>query len=169
VRRSCFVLCVFLLLALSSRVQCQSTPAPTGWNAVERLRKGTRLVVGRTLTPGEYEERQPCKVVRVDTASLVCTPLGGRGSRLVYPARQVASVYVCKAHISPNILKMIVYGGAGWLAGGIITDENWDYPLATIGAIGGGLSGLFSNPPEQRQVLIYKRASDEPGTPTVSP
>jgi hypothetical protein len=123
-------------------------------------------VVDRVRAPGEYEERLPCKVVRVDGESLVCTPRGGgRGTRLVYPAVQVASVYLCKTHLSPNIVKMILYGGAGWVLGGVISDDAWDYPLATLGAISGGLLGLASNWPELRQTLLYKRVPDEAPAP----
>ncbi len=168
-RRFWFAPSLFLFLGFSTIVQCQPTPAPTGWTTVERLKKGTLVVVDRVLAPGEYEERIPCKVVRVDADSLLCTPLSGRHARLVYPARQVGAVYLWKTHLSPNFVKMVLYGGAGWMFGGIITDDRWNYPLATIGAIGGGLCGLVSNKPREKLVLICQRVPGESVSPAVSP
>jgi hypothetical protein len=163
------VLSVFVFLALSTRGRCQSKLAPTGWSAIEGLKKGSWVMVDRVLASGEYEERLPCRMVRVDADSLVCSPRGGHGTRLVYPAERVASVYLCKTRVSPNFVKMILYGGAGWVAGGIITDEKWDYPLAMLGAVGGGLYGLASNRPEQKQILIYRRAPSESVNHATSP
>jgi hypothetical protein len=168
-RRFWFAPSLFLFLALSTIVQCQPTPAPTGWSAVERLKKDSMVVVDRVLAPGEYEERLPCRVVQVDADSLVCAPQGARGTRIVHPAGQVAAVYLCKTHLSPNFVKMILFGGAGWAFGGIITDDRWNYPLATIDAIGGVLYGLVSNKPREKLVLIYQRAPGESVSPAVSP
>lgn len=133
--------------------------APPGWEAVERLKHGTKVIVRQPLTPGEFEPWRPCRVVHVDSTALTCMPDGQKVQRVVYPIGQINSVYQLKLHIP--WVRGVVYSGLGVLVGGVIlTGENWNGSLAAVGAVIGGLNAVDSDPPKMQRVLVYQRVPD---------
>jgi len=129
-----------------------------GWGAVERLRPGTKVVVEELFTPGDYRYQTPCKLVRVDDASLTCRPEGQRNQRVIYPARQVLTVYQVRMRVTAGSwARIVLYSGLGFLLGCAITDENPDYPLGGMGAAGGALYGVGKISQEPKFTVIYWR------------
>jgi hypothetical protein len=92
-----------LLVSLTAVAQGPSNglqSAPIGWDAVEHLKPGTKIVVEQMLTRGDYRQQAPCKVIAVDDASLTCSPEGARHQRIVYPAGRVLTVYRVRMRIT---------------------------------------------------------------------
>jgi len=133
--------------------------APPGWEAVERLKQGTKVIVRQPLTPGEFEPWRPCRVVHVDATALTCMPDGQKAQRVVYPVKQISSVYRLKLHIP--WVRGVIYSGLGVLVGGVVlTGENWNGSLAAAGAVIGGMDAVESDPPRTQRVLVYQRVQD---------
>ena len=153
--------------AVSSRPIVASHTLP-GWDEVERLKPGTKVIVGQDLMPGEFVPWRPCRVVQVDATALTCVPDGERGrqaQRVVYPAGEVRSVCQLKLHVP--WIRMVVYGGIGAVVGGVVlTGENWNTSLGAAGAIVGGMNAVFTDPPKTQRVLVYQRMP-EPLTPSM--
>lgn len=133
--------------------------APPGWEAVERLKHGTKVIVRQPLTPGEFEPLRPCRVVQVDASALTCMPDGQKVQRVVYPVGQINSVYQLKLHIP--WVRGVFYSGLGVLVGGVVlTGENWNGSLATACAVIGAMNAVSSDPPRTQRVLVYQRVTD---------
>jgi hypothetical protein len=144
-------------------------PATGSWVAVERLKPGTKVVVEELSTPGDYRYQVPCKVVRVDEASLTCRAEGGRNQRIVYPAGQVLTVYQVKMRVTAGSwARIVLYAGAGFLMGCAITDEKPDFPLGGMGAVAGGVIGAMDISRGPKFEVVYWR-TDAPAGGAVSP
>ena len=139
--------------------------APLGWEAVQRLKPGTKVTVRQPLAPGEFEPRRSCSVVHVDATALTCVPDGERDERVTYPVGQIESVYRLKLHIP--WIRGVLYAGAGAFVGGaVLTGGNWNNRSGTVGAIAGGIEAVIKDPPKTQLVLVYQRMP-EPLTPSM--
>ena len=143
--------------------------APIGWDAVEHLKPGTKIVVEQMFTRGDYRQQAPCKVIAVDDASLTCSPEGARHQRIVYPAEQVLTVYRVRMRITPGSwARVVLFAGAGFWMGCAITDDQPDYPLGTIGAAAGAAYGASKISKQPKFAVVYW-LTDTPASATVSP
>jgi len=141
---------------------------PSGWGAVERLKPGTKVVVEQLLTPGDYRDQSPCWVTRVDEESLTCSPVGKRRQRIVYPARQVLTVYQVRMRLTAGgWVRTVLYTGAGLLVGCAITDDKCDYFLGAVGAVDGALFGALRGL-RPKFTVVYRRMEPSVGE-AVSP
>jgi len=144
--------------ATSARAHAATNSALPGWEAVQRLKPGTEVVVEELLTPGDYRKQAPCKLVRVDDVSLTCRPDNRRNQRIVYPAPQVLSVYQVGMRVTAGSwVRIVLFAGLGFGLGCAITDENPDYPLGGIGAAAGGLLAAEHVSKAPTSKVIYQR------------
>jgi hypothetical protein len=161
-----------LLLSLAAVAQGSSNgqqSAPIGWDAVEHLKPGTKIVVEQMFTRGDYRQQAPCKVIAVDDASLTCSPECARHQRIVYPVGRVLTVYRVRMRITPGSwIRVVLFAGAGFVMGCAITDENADYPLGAMGAAAGAAYGASKISKEPKFAVVYWRA-DTPASAAVSP
>lgn len=153
----------------SAGAQTTANGVLPGWEAVQHLKPGTKVVVEDLFTPGDYRNQAPCQLLRVDDASLTCRPEGRRNRRIVYPAGQVLTVYQVKTRVTAGSwARIVLFPGLGFLLGCAITDENPDYPLGGIGAAAGGLFGVEHISREPKFAVIYRRTEAAAGS-AVSP
>lgn len=155
--------------ATSAGAQTMADGVLPGWDAVQHLKPGTQVMVEQLSTPDGYQSQAPCKLLRVDDASLTCRPEGRRNPRIVYPAAQLLTVYQVKMRVTAGSwVRIVLFPGLGFLLGCAITDENPDYPLGGIGAAAGGLAGVehISRAPTFK--VIYRRTEAAAGA-AVSP
>ena len=161
-----------LLLSLAAVAQGSSNgqqSAPIGWDAVEHLKPGTKIVVEQVFTRGDYRQQAPCKVIAVDDASLTCSPEGARHQRIVYPAGRVLTVYRVRMRITPGSwARVVLFAGAGFVMGCAITDDEPDYPLGALGAAAGAAYGASKISKEPKLAVVYWR-TDTPASAAVSP
>jgi len=161
-----------LLLSLAAVAQGSSNvqqSAPIGWDAVERLNPGTKIVVEQMFTRSDYRQQAPCKVIAVDDASLTCSPEGARHQRIVYPAGRVLTVYRVRMRITPGSwARVVLFAGAGFVMGCAITDDEPDYPLGAMGAAAGAAYGASKISKEPKLAVVYWR-TDTPASAAVSP
>lgn len=135
-------------------------PRATSWTAVERLRPGTMVVVEQQATVGDYRYQTPCEVIGVNDDSLTCRPKDARSGRVVYPASEVLTVYRVKTRITTwSWVRTGLLGGAGFLVGCAITDDQPDYPLGGMGAAAGALYGLDHLSRKRHFEVIYWQAA----------
>jgi hypothetical protein len=170
-RRYVVGLILGFLLAYSGVAQAQDAKRAGGsgsWDAVKALKPGTKVVVEQLLTPGDYRDQTPCWVMRVDEESLTCSPVGKRRQRIVYPARQVLTVYQVRMRVTAGgWVRTVLYAGAGFLVGCAITDENDDYELGAVGAVAGALAGAERGA-RPKFTVVYRRMEPSAGE-AVSP
>jgi hypothetical protein len=149
--------------AVSARVQTTNSVLP-GWEAVQHLKPGTQVVVEELSTPGDYRNQAPCRLVRVDDASLTCRPENRRNQRIVYPAGQVLTVYQVKTKVTPGSwARVVLFAGLGFGMGCAITDQNPDYPVGGLGAVAGGLLGAEHISREPKFAVVYWRMGASAG------
>jgi hypothetical protein len=154
-----FVLMLSVLSIMVGSAAAQGPPP--GWHAVQRLRRGTKITVERPLASGELDEQRSCKIVRVDAATLTCIPEGDQGQRVVYPARQIDSVYRIKRDVP--WVRLVLGAGLGFAIGGAVSDGRPNFPLAGVGAIAGAGYAVGTDTPKTKVVLVYPRMP-EPAT-----
>jgi hypothetical protein len=161
-----------LLFSLAAVAQGPSNGrqfGPSGWDAMERLKPGTELVVEEMSTRSDYRQQAPCKMIAVDDASLTCSPEGARHQRIVYPARRVLTVYRVRMRITPGSwARLVLFAGAGFVMGCAITDDQPDYPLGAMGAAAGAAYGAANISKEPKFAAVYWR-TDAPASAAVSP
>jgi hypothetical protein len=153
----------------SAAAQSLANSELPGWDAVQHLKPGTQVMVEELSTPGGYQNEVPCKLLRVDDASLTCRPEGRSNRRIIYPAEQLLTVYQVKMRVTAGSwARIVLFPGLGFLLGCAITDENADYPLGGIGAAAGGLAAVEHISKAPTFKVIYRRTEAAAGG-TVSP
>ena len=136
------------------------------WRQVERLKVGTRVVVGA----GGYDVGDRCRVVVVDASTLTCQEEGWRGVRLVYARAQVESVYRVR-HPFP-VWAGVALAILGVFIGGAISGNGTALGIGLIGGIVGlviaganntarGWGVMLGQPPpppsDEKLELVYYR------------
>jgi hypothetical protein len=131
---------------------------------VKVLKPGTKVVVFEQLfTPGDYHDQTPCWVMRVDEESLTCSPVGQRRQRIVYPARQVLTVYQVRMRVTAGgWVRAVLYAGGLFLVGCAVTDDAADYPLGAMGAVAGASVGIGRGL-RPKFTVVYRRMEPSAG------
>jgi hypothetical protein len=147
------------LVAYSGVAQTKDAKQAVGsmsWDAVRALKPGTKVLVEQLFTPDDYRKQKPCWVVRVDEGSLTCSPVGKPRQKIVYPAAQVLTVYQVRMRLTAGSwARIILFAGAGFLVGCAITDDQCDYPLGALSAVGGAGVGVARI--SQSFTVVYRR------------
>jgi hypothetical protein len=163
-----------LLLTLAAVAQgsssdVQSAGAPIGWDAVQHLKPGTKIVVEQLYTRGDYRQQAPCKVIRVDGASLTCRPEDARQQRIIYPADRVLTVYRVHMRVTPGSrARVVLFAAAGFAMGCALTDGNPDYPLGAAVGAAGAAYGASKISKEPKFAVVYWR-TEASASAAVSP
>ena len=165
-KRAALVLAVIMTL---SGLAYAKEPETNSWDTVERLRPGTMVVVEQSFTLGDYRHQKPCGIVHVDHDSLTCLLKDGRSGRIVYPASEVLTVYRVRMRTTAwSWVRTALLGGAGFLLGCAITDDEPDYPLGGLGAADGALYGLGHLSRHPQFEIVFWRTDEsarEPAAP----
>lgn len=141
--KRCAGLILAIVMASVGVAEAKGPKRAGGWEAAERLKPGTKVVVQESGVASDYRNQVPCEVVRVDDASLTCRPEDERNRTIIYPIGPVLTVYRVETRVTAGSwARIVASSGLGFLLGCAITDDKPNFPLGGLGAAAGASIGL---------------------------